>query len=128
MIMMVKSVALTREQMPEQRHEGEVKSSIGDAGIRCEDSEDASQRGGNKQRLCAEADGEPWRVRCDVQPKDAEEEVPERVKHLGEEVPPETHVGSEVWKKQSDAIRSAQKVPGTRDDCGYNKQSSAHQD
>lgn len=49
-------------------------------------------------------DGEPGRVGEQVQLEDAEEEQPEGVEHLNEEVPPETDVGREVREEELDAV------------------------
>jgi hypothetical protein len=46
-----------------------------------------------------------------MQPKDAEEELAERIKYLNEEVPPEAHVWREIWEQQPNTIGGSQEVP-----------------
>ena len=54
---------------------------------------DADQSDDGEEGRGAQPDGQTWCVGEEVQVEDAEEEEPEGVEHLDEEVPPETDVG-----------------------------------
>ena len=65
-----------------------------------------------------QAYGKAWHVRRSMEPEDAKEELAERVKHLDEEVPPETDIGRKIRKKKANAISRSKKVPRASQESG----------
>ena len=82
--------------MPEQRHERQVESCVGDAWIRRKGREYADHRYCGEQGLLVEAYSKARHICNHMEPEDAQEEVAERVEHLNEEVPPQSNIGSQI--------------------------------
>lgn len=100
-----------REDVPEQREHGEKQARIGDGRVRLEDGEDAQEKGQHGEGLRPQADGQAAHVGREVEPEDGEEEGPEGVEHLDEEVPPQADVWGEVGQRELDAIRAGEELP-----------------
>lgn len=106
-----KRVPHEREQVAEQRQHAQEQARVRDGRIWLEDGEDAQQHAQRREGLRAHADRQPADVRGEMQPKDAEEELAERVKDFNEEVPPQPHVGRQVRQRELDAVRAGQELP-----------------
>lgn len=62
--------------------------------------------------MLPKTEGKPGDVDQQVELEDAEEKLPERVKHLDEKVPPETDVGGQVGEEKVDAVGRGEEGPG----------------
>jgi hypothetical protein len=51
-----------------------------------------------------------------VKPEHPEEELTEGVEHLDEEVPPQAHIGSQVWDQQVEAVGGRHELPEVSSD------------
>lgn len=57
-----------------------------------------------------------------MQPKDAQEKLAERVEHLNKKVPPQTHIGRQIWQQKTHTVCRRQKVPGAGQKGGAKQQ------
>ena len=79
-----------------ERKKGEVKRNVGYARVGLEDGEQAEQGSDDEKGLGPHANCQPTHIACQMQPENAQEKRPERVKNLDEEIPPQADVRCEV--------------------------------
>lgn len=83
--------------MSVKREQSEVERCVGNAGVRLEDRKDTQEGRNNEQRLSAQTCCKASNIGSEMKPKDSNEEAAEGIKHLNEEVPPQTHIRGQVW-------------------------------
>lgn len=105
-------------QVTPHRQEGHVERNVSHRGVGLKDGDHSKLHEDQEHRMLLEFDGQRDGVEEDVDLEDAEEEEAEVFKHLGEEIPEEANVWSQVRHRQDEAIDGGEVVPGAQQEEG----------
>lgn len=88
--------ALTVKDMPDTAQTAQPHSGSSSVRVRLEDGTHPDHKDHCSKRLLPESQTERHGIREHMKPEDAQEEGAKRVKHLGEEVPPEAGIRCQI--------------------------------